>query len=137
MGEIERIREMSFPDFFFLKVLPSQHKAVAQVFLSYNLVFGKFFGRALEEDFTFEQQVGPVGDAQCFLYVVVCNQDTDILVFQSPHNVLDVFYGNRVNSGKRFVKHDEFRVDGQAAGNFRSSAFASLKLVAQILPYLL
>ena len=52
------------------------------------------------------------------------------LIFQFPDNVLDIFHGNRVYSGKRFVKHDKFRVDGQTAGNFRTAAFTSGELVS-------
>ena len=51
--------------------------------------------------------------------------------------MLDIFYGNRVDSGKRFVEHDEFRVNSQATRYFRTPAFSSGKLVTQILAHLL
>ena len=116
-------------DFFQLEILSSQNETVTQVFLADNLVLGQFFRSSLEEDFSFKQQISTVSDAKCFLYVMVCNQNTDILVFQLPDNVLDIFHGNRVYSGKRFVKHDKFRVDSQTAGNFCTATFASGKLV--------
>ena len=78
-----------------------------------------------------------VCDTKRFLYVVVGNQDSDILVFQFPYNLLDIFYGNRVDTGKRFVKHDEFGVDGKTTGNLCTAALTSRQLVTFIFAYLL
>ena len=68
---------------------------------------------------------------------MVGNQDTDIFIFQFPYNLLDVFYSNRVDTGKWFVKHDEFRVNGKATCDFRTTAFAAGQLVTLVLAHLL
>ena len=68
---------------------------------------------------------------------MVSNQDAYILLFEFIDNALDILNGNRVNSGKRLVKHDELRVDGQTAGNFRASAFPAAESVAIILSHFL
>ena len=68
---------------------------------------------------------------------MVGNQDTDIFIFQFPYNLLDVFYSNRVDTGKWFVKHDEFRVNGKATCDFRTTAFATGQLVTLVLAHLL
>lgn len=117
-------------NFFQLEIFSSQYETVTQVFFADNLVFSQFFRSSLEEDFSFKQQVSTVSNAKCFLHVMVCNQNADVFVFQFPDDVLDIFHGNRVYSGKRFVKHNKFRVDSQTAGNFRTATFTSGKLVS-------
>ena len=87
--------------FLQLKIFTTQHKAVAQILFTHNLILGQLFRCTLEKNLSFEQQVGAVGDTKGFLYVVVGNQDTNILVLQFPHDLLNVFYGNRVDTGKR------------------------------------
>ena len=125
---MEQSLSFLFFNFFQLEILPSQNETVTQVFLADNLVLGQFFRSSLEEDLSFKQQVSTVSNAQGFLHVMVCNQNTDVLVFQFPDDVLDIFHGNRVYSGKRFVKHDKLGVDSQTAGNFRTAAFTSGKV---------
>ena len=66
---------------------------------------------------------------------MICDQNPDILMFQLCDNALDILYGNRVYPGKRFVKHDKFRIDSQTASDLRTPAFTSGQLVAQILPH--
>ena len=50
---------------------------------------------------------------------------------------LDVFNGHGVDSGEWFVEHDEFGVDGKAAGNLGASTFAAGELVAEVFAYFL
>ena len=44
--------------------------------------------------------------------------------------------GNRVDTSKGFVEHDELRVDGKTACYLRTTAFATRQLVAKILAHL-
>ena len=108
-----------------LEILFAQHKAVAEVFLSNNLVFGQLLRCALKEDAPLEEQIGTVGDGKGFLHVVVGDQDADVAVFQLPHNMLDVFHRDGIDTGKWFVEHDEFGVNGQTAGYLCASALTA------------
>ncbi len=83
------------------------------------------FNRALKQDFALEKQVGPVGDAERLLHVVVCNENANVFILQPPYDVLNIFHSNRVDTGKRLVEHDEFGVNGQASGNLRTATFTS------------
>ena len=67
---------------------------------------------------------------------MVRDQDADVLVTQTRHDSLDILYGNRIDTGKRLVQHDEFRVDGQTTGYLGTTTFTTGQLVAQVLPYL-
>jgi lipopolysaccharide export system ATP-binding protein len=44
---------------------------------------------------------------------VVGDEDADVAVFQLPHHILNVLHCDRVHTGERLVKHDEFGVDGK------------------------
>ena len=116
-----------------LEILLAQHECRTEIFLAYHLVLGEFFGLALKQNSTLKQQVGTVGDGQRLLHVVVGDEDTDVAVFQSPHHMLYLLDGNRVDTGKRLVEHDELRVDGQTTRNLGASTFATRKLVAKVL----
>ena len=63
-------------------------------------------------------------------------QDTDVAIFQLPHDVLDILHGNRVNACKGLVEHDEFRLNGQTACNLRSTALTTRQLVTFVLAHL-
>ena len=119
------------------EILAPQDEAVAQVLLAHHLVLRQLLGRALEEDFPLEQEVGAVGDAERLLHVVVGDEDADVLVLQFPDDLLDVLHGDGVDAGKGFVQHDELGVDGQAAGNLRAAPLAAGQLVALVLAHLL
>ena len=54
-----------------------------------------------------------------------------------PIAVEDILYRNGVYSRKRFIQHNEFRVDGQATGNLRTTALSTGQLVTFILTNLL
>ena len=120
-----------------LEILAGKHEVRAEVFLTYHGIHRKLFGSTLEEDVAIEQQIGTVGQTKRFQSIVVGDEDTDVLVLQLPHDVLDVLHGNRVDTRKRLVEHDELRVDGQASGNLRASAFTPRELVAKVLAHLL
>ena len=95
-----------------LEVFLAEDEGVGEIFLTYNLVGSQLFGVALKENLALEKQVGAIGDGERFLHVVVGDENADVAVFQLPDDVLDVFHGNRVDSGKGLVEHDELRFDG-------------------------
>ena len=39
--------------------------------------------------------------------------------------MLDILYGNRIYSCKRFIQHNELRVDSQTTRNLRTTTLAS------------
>ena len=119
------------------EVFLAQYEVAAEVLGAHDVVGGELLGRSLEEDASFEQQVCPVGYRQRFLNVMICDENPDVLVFQTPHDALDVFDGNRVDASEGLVEHDELRVDGEASGNLGTSALASRELVALVLAHLL
>ena len=47
--------------------------------------------------------------------------------------MLDILYGNRVNTGERLVEHYELRVYGQATRNLCTAALATRELVTLVL----
>lgn len=109
-----------------------EDEVAAEVFFADHRVFGEFFGCALEQDFTFEEEVGTVGDGERFGGVVVGDEDADVFLFEFIHDRLDIFDGDRVDAGERFVEHDEARVNGEASGDFGTTAFATRELVAEV-----
>ena len=89
----------------------------------------------MEQDLAFEQQVRAVGDHQRLVHVVVGDENTDVLVFESPHHVLNLLHRNRVHARKRFVEHDELGLYSQAAGYLRTTAFATAQPVTKVLAH--
>ena len=63
-----------------LEVLLAQLEGVGEVFVTHDLIFRKFFRCTLEEDATFEKEVGTVGDTECFLHIVVGDEHADVLL---------------------------------------------------------
>lgn len=120
-----------------LEVLWMKDEIASEVFLSYDAVFCQLWRCAFEEDSSFKKQVCAVGDAKRLLHVMVGDEDSDVSVFQLPYHILDILNRYRVNTCKRFVKHDEFRVDGEASCDFATSSLTSGELIAVILPHLL
>ena len=74
------------------------------------------------------KQIGPVGDRKCFLYIVVGNQNTDVLILQFLYDILNIFDCDRVYTGKRLVQQNKFRPDRKCPGNFRTASFSSRQL---------
>ena len=105
-----------------LEILFAQHKAVAEVFLTNDLVFGQLLWCALKEDAPLEEQIGTVGAGKGFLHVVVGDEDADVAVFLLVHSVLDGCHRGGIDAGKWFVEHDVFGVVGQTAGYLCASA---------------
>ena len=86
------------------------------------------FRSAALEDGTFVEQVCSVDDRECLTYVVVCNDDSDILVFELCDDLLDILDGDRVDTGERFIKEDELRVDCKRAGDLAAAALTTGEL---------
>ncbi len=68
---------------------------------------------------------------------MVSDKDADIFFLETIDNSLDIFNGDRIDTGKWFVEHYELWVDGKTACNLSASSLTSGKLVAKILPHLL
>ena len=119
-----------------LEVFLAELERLGEVFLAHNLVFSELLGSALEEDFSFEEQVGTVGDGECLVDVMVGDEDSDVAVLQLPDDLLDVLHGNRVDAGERFVENDELRLDGQTAGYLRAATLTTGELVTFVLAHL-
>lgn len=113
------------------------YEVVREIVFTHDLVGGQFLGQSLKEDTSFKEQVGTVGDRQRLLHVMVGDEDADVAVLQSPHDMLDVLHGNRVDTGKWLVEHDELRVDGQATGYLRTTALTTRQTVTLVLAHLL
>ncbi len=112
--------------------LAVEDEVAAEVFFADYGVFGELFGCALEQDFAFEEEVSAVGDGESFRGVVVGDEDADVFLFKFIHDRLDIFDGDRVDAGERFVEHYEARVDGETSGDFGTTAFATGELVAEV-----
>ena len=102
-----------------------EHEVSAEIFFADNRIFSQLLRSTLEQDLSFKKQVGSVGDTQCFLRVMVCDENADIFFLEMIDHRLDILDRNRVDSRKRLVEHDEFRVDSQTAGNLRAAALAA------------
>ena len=70
---------------------------------AHDRVGGEFFGGAMFEDLAFEEQIGPVGDGERLVDVVVGDQDADAAFLEVRHDGLDVFDGNRIDAGEGFA----------------------------------
>ena len=64
---------------------------------------------------------------------MVGDEDAYVAVLEPPHYVLNVLHGNRIDTGKGFVEHNEARIDGKAACYLGATAFAARQLVAEVL----
>src|SRR5690606_2890792 len=98
---------------------------------------GQVLGCAGAQDPPFKHEVGPVGDGQRFLYVVVGNENADVLLLQACHDVLDVFHRDRVDAGERLVEEDEFGICGQGPGDLRSPPLAPGETVTDVASHFL
>ena len=119
-----------------LEYLFAELEGAAKIFLAHHRILGKNLGRSLEEDASLEEKVGAVGDAQRLLHIVVGDKNTDVLVLEFPHYILNILYGNRVDTREGLVEHDEFGVDGQTTCNLCASALTTREAVAKILAHL-
>ena len=85
------------------------------------------------EDLAFNEEIGPVADRQGFIYIMVRDQDADVLVFEAGHHRLDILHGNRIHTRKRFIQQDEAGINGQGPRNLSTPAFATTQGVPVVL----
>ena len=110
-----------------------QDKTRTQVLGAHILVRGKGFRRTLLEDGAFIKEIGTVGDRKRLTDIVVCDDDTDVLVLELGDDELDVLHGDRIHAGERLIQKNEFRINGQGPGDLAAAALASGKLYAKTL----
>ncbi|MOA18721.1 hypothetical protein D3C78_1390590 [compost metagenome] len=70
-------------------------------------------------------------NCQRFTHVMVGNQHTKTAVAQMFNDTFNVDNGDGVDTGKRFIQKDKFRIGCQCAGNFYSTAFTTRKCLAE------
>ena len=63
-----------------LEVLLLKHEVCTQVFLFHDAVGGQFLRTALKQDSSFEEQIGTVGNIQCFVHIMVGYKNTDVTI---------------------------------------------------------
>ena len=80
------------------------NEVFAQISFSYLRIIGQILRKTFFKYPPFEHDVGLVGDREGLLHIVVGNQDTDIFIRETTHNLLDIFYCNRVYAGKRLIQ---------------------------------
>ena len=108
-------------------------EVLAEVFLADFGVVGQLLGGAAFQDGAFVEEVGAVGDGQGLVDVVVGDDHADVHRLEFGDDMLDVLDGDRVDAGEGFVEEDEFRVDGQGAGDFAAAALTAGELDALVL----
>lgn len=120
MFSIKKIKLVFFieVDDFFL-----EFKVFIEVDFMDYFIGSEFFSCVGFEDIFFKYEVGLVGNGEGFLYVVVGDENVDVFGFQFGYDVLNVFYGNGVNIGKRFIQQDKFRIGSEGMGYFGMVVF--------------
>lgn len=107
-----------------------------QIDPAHHLVGGQLLGAAGLEDFALEHQIGPVGDGEGLLHVVVGDEDADIAGLEAGNVVLDILHRDGVDTGEGFVEEDEFGVGGQGAGDLGAPPLTAGEGVAVVLAHL-
>lgn len=102
----------------------SQFKILSQVFVPDFRIGRQFICSSAFQNASFVQQVSPVRDSQCLVYIVIGDDHPDVFGLELGYNLLNIFHGNRVNSGKRFIQQNKFGVKRQSPGNFTTAAFS-------------
>ena len=86
-----------------------QFEVAAEVQAFYLIIGGQFFGGAVLKYFSFDQKIGAVANGKGFGYVVVGDENADVLVLEPCHDALNIFHRDGVNAGKGFIKqHNRF-----------------------------
>ena len=118
-----------------LEVFLPEYETITQVFLPDYFVGSQLFWLSLEQDLPLEQKIGTVGDGQGLLYVMVCDQNPNVSVLQSPYNMLNILHRDGIDSGKRLIQHDKLRLNGKATSDLCPTSFTSRELVVCILSH--
>jgi hypothetical protein len=80
--------------------------------------------RAVPENAPLINDVGAIGDRKRLAYIMVRNQDSNAAGLEVKNDFLQVEYRNGIDSLKRLVQQNEYRLDAEAAGNLDSAALA-------------
>ena len=107
-----------------------EDEVAAEVFFAYVGVVGEVLGCAFLEDGAFVEEVGAVGDMECFADVVVGDEDADVAFLEFEDDVLDVLHGDGVDTGEGLVEEEEHGVVGEGACYLGATAFATGELYA-------
>ena len=62
-----------------VEFLTDKDEVAAQISFADHLVGGQFLGRSLEQDLTFEEQIGTVDDGKGFRSIMVGDENADVL----------------------------------------------------------
>src|SRR5687768_5891643 len=81
------------------------------------------------EDLSFDKQVSAVADGECLSYVMVGDKYPDVLEFQFRNNTLDILNGDRIDTSKRLVEKNEFRIHSQCSGDLGPSSFSTTQYI--------
>lgn len=119
-----------YPAFLF------QFEVPAEVVLAHYGVGSQLLGGAVEEYLALKEQIGAVGNHQGLVHIVVGDEDTDVLIFEPPHHVLNLLHGDGVNARKRLVQHHKLRLYGEATGYLRTAALATRQTVTEVLAHM-
>src|SRR6516225_4523877 len=86
-------------------------------------VVSEFFRSTGPKNRSIVDDISAVSDLQGFSHIMVCNQHTDLLGFQVVNDLLNLEYGNRIDSGKRLVQQNEFGRYHQRSRYFHAASF--------------
>src|SRR3982750_2397434 len=87
---------------------------------------------ALPKDLAFLDDIGAIGDLQCFPYVVIRDENADSSRPKLGDNPLYFEYGDRIDSCKGLIEQNECRVDGEAPGDLDAPPLAPRKRVGAV-----
>src|SRR5690606_25400061 len=100
------------------------------------IIIRQFFRGTMLEYLTFYEQVGAIANGKCFRYVVVCDEDSDVLVLKPCHNGLDVFHRNGIDTGEGVIQKNELGVYCKRTSDFSPTSFSTAKDIAITLPHM-
>jgi hypothetical protein len=89
----------------------------AQVHFPHHFISQNYIPVTSGDNGTVGNNKGFGGNFQGVPDIVVGNQDADALFRKTADNLLDLVYRDRINSGKRLVQKQEFRLRSQRPGN--------------------
>src|SRR5215510_16264360 len=79
----------------------------------------------LHQDLSGIDDVGAVGEVECFAHVMVGDEHADTARGEPPHQPLNVDYGLGIDAGERFVEQHVIRPARQRAGDLDPAALAA------------
>src|SRR5438876_2813755 len=100
-----------------------QIERFTEVNSSHLCVSGEVLGDALPEDLAFFDDIGAIGDLQCFSHVMISDEDSDPTAAELGDNSLYFENGNRIDSCKGLIQQDKCRVDREAPGDLHATPF--------------